>query len=481
MAHSKYTRRDFLGEASCAALGSMTMLSSLTNLKLLNALAQPAAVSSNNDYKALVCILLAGGNDSFNLLVPKETGEYEAYKVTRSDLALPNEVTPEGLLAPTLPISPLNTGGRAFGVHPSMPGVQQLFSQGNLAFLANIGTLIQPIANESEYRSGLKKIPLGLYSHSDQIQQWQTSIPQNREAIGWGGRLSDILMSTNANQRISMNISLSGRNVFQAGNMTLEYTISNQGNGSEGITPVSGYGYNGLLQRIRDNAVNSLLEDVYSNIFQSTISSLTKDSIDAQKEFANAIAQVPPFGTTFSAHYLSQNLRMVAKVIAARERLGFARQTFFMTFGGWDHHDEVLNNQLNMLGIVNNALREFYTVLEELNITDKVTTFTISDFARTLTSNGRGSDHAWGGNQIVMGGAVQGQRILGQFPDLSLSNNPLNVSDRGVMIPTTSTDSFFAEMALWYGVSPNDLTKILPNIGNFYSPGSGTPPIGFLL
>lgn len=471
MAHQPYSRRRFLGEASCAALGSMTMMSSLTNLKLLNALAQPT-LTTNNDYKALVCILLAGGNDSFNVLVPREADEYAAYTATRSDLSL--------LETQLLPISPLNTESRGFGVHPSMADVQQLFSQGNLAFLANIGTLIEPIAGYNEYRSGIKKTPLGLYSHSDQIQHWQTSVPQSREAIGWGGRLADILMSTNANQRISMNISLSGRNVFQAGNMTLEYTISNQGNGSEGITPVSGYSNNGLLQRIRDQAVNSLLEDVYANIFQSTISSLTKDSIDAQKEFADAIAQVAPFATTFSSHYLSQNMQMAAKVIAARERLGFSRQTFFMTFGGWDHHDEVLNNQLNMLGIVNNALSEFYQVLEELNVADKVTTFTISDFARTLTSNGRGSDHAWGGNQIVMGGAVQGQRILGQYPDLKLDNNPLNVSDRGVMIPTTSTDSFFAEMALWFGVSPNDLVKILPNIGNFYTPGSPTPPIGFL-
>jgi uncharacterized protein (DUF1501 family) len=377
-----------------------------------------------------------------------------------------------------------NTG---LGLHPSMTELQTLFNDGNAAMVTNVGTLVDPITNEAEYDARVKRLPLGLYSHSDQIQQWQTSIPQSREAIGWGGRMADLLMDMNSNDTISMNISLSGRNVFQSGEMTMEYTISNRGNGADGIEEIDSYGNNGMLNRIRQNAVNSLVEDVYNDIFKSTYSGLTRNAFEAQKEFSSAIGKVAPFadktdGTpAFSEHYLSQHLRMVAKTIGARQDLGMRRQTFFITFGGWDHHNEVLDNQLYMLGVVSKALKEFFDVLNnDLQIADNVTAFTVSDFGRTLTSNGQGSDHAWGGNQVVVGGAVNGRDIYGQYPNLSLADNPLNLSNRGTLIPTTAVDEYFAEMALWFGVSPNDLSTILPNIGNFYDPSSGTMPIGFL-
>lgn len=474
MGHKHISRRRFLGEASCAALGTTTFLSSMLNLNVLNALAVPEETATD-DYKALVCILLAGGNDSYNMLVPRGTSEHAEYAATRADLALAQ--------SSLLPLNPLNSIGKELGLHPSMSGLQTLFESGKAAMISNIGTLIEPIANRSEYRSGLKKLPLGLYSHSDQIQQWQTSVPQDRSALGWAGRMADILMEQNDNQNISMNISLSGRNVFQSGQTTFEYTIANDGNGAEGIEAISTSKSNsGFLNRLRDNAIESLMEDVYSNIFQSTLSNITEDSLDAQKEFAAAIGAVPPFNTQFSEHYLSQNLQMVAKVIAARQDLKMKRQTFFMTFGGWDHHNEVIENQQYMLGVVSNAIKEFHDALGEIapDMLDKVTTFTISDFGRTWTSNGQGSDHAWGGNHIMMGGAVNGQNIYGQYPDMYLNNNPLNLSDRGVIIPTTSTDEYFAELALWFGVPSNDLSMVLPNIGNFYAPGSPNPPIGFL-
>jgi len=468
----KLSRRKFIGEASCAALGSTTLFSSILNLGLLNtAAAQPAATSG--DYKALVCILLAGGNDSYNMLVPMENGPYIDYSLTRSNLALP--------YGSLLPINQIGGDGRLYGVHPSMPEVQQLFEQEKLAFLSNIGTLVEPIQNYDEYRSGLKKLPLGLYSHSDQIEQWQTSVPQDRNAIGWGGRMADILQDMNSLGNISMNISLSGRNVFQSGANTIEYTISNSGNGSEGLESFAPWISNsGFLNRLRKDAVESLMEETYQNIFQSTFGKTVKQSFDAQEAFASAIGAVPPIMTPFEDHYLAQNLHMVARTIAAREAIGANRQTFFMTFGGWDHHNEVLDNQLYMLGVVSRALNSFYNALKEIGMENDVTTFTISDFARTLTTNGNGSDHSWGGNQLVMGGMVNGQRIYGQYPSLKLDNNPLNVSNRGTLIPTTSTDAFFAELALWFGVSPNDLSHILPNIGNFYSPGSSDMPLGFL-
>ncbi|MEM1328272.1 MAG: DUF1501 domain-containing protein [Bacteroidota bacterium] len=473
------SRRRFFGEASCAALGSTALLSSAVNLKLLNALAVPT-VGVQEDYKALVCILLAGGNDSYNMLMPRANEPYLKYQETRADLAL--------LQSDMLELTPVagssNTG---LGLHPSMSGLKTLFDDGNAAVIANVGTLVEPVANATEYDERVKKLPLGLFSHSDQIQQWQTSIPNSREAIGWGGRMADLLQDMNSNDTISMNISLSGRNVFQSGEMTMEYTISNQGNGADGIEEIDSYGNNGFLNRIRQNAVNSLHEDVYNNIFKSTYADLTTNAFAAQKEFSAAISKVAPFADqadgspAFSEHYLSQHLRMVAKTIGARQDLGMKRQTFFITFGGWDHHNEVLDNQLYMLDVVSKALKEFFDVLQnDLQMQDNVTAFTISDFGRTLTSNGQGSDHAWGGNQVIVGGAVNGQDIYGQYPNLGLADNPLNLSDRGTLIPTTSVDAYFAELALWFGVSPNDLATIFPNIGRFYDTSSGMMPIGFM-
>ena len=277
-----------------------------------------------------------------------------------------------------------------------------------------------------------------------------------------------------------MNISLSGRNVFQAGETVLEYSIS--GNGVEGIERINqGLSDTGFINQIRDDGLHDISSKMYSNIFKQTLGNISTNSLDALEEFQNAIAGVPEFNTQFSETSLSAQLSMIAKTIAARDALGMNRQTFFVTIGGWDHHDEVLNNQLFLLGIVNNAIQEFFDALGEINDKDKVTLFTVSDFGRTLTSNGNGSDHAWGGNTIIAGEAVKGKNIYGTFPDLYLQNNPLMIGNRGNLIPTTAADLYFAELALWFGISPNDLSLIFPNLTNFYSPGSSTPPLGFLL
>ncbi len=464
-------RRKFIGQAGCAAIGSTTLFSTLANLLMTNALAADRFQFSG-DYKALVCILLSGGNDSFNMLVPRSTSAYDEYALTRSNLALS-----QGSL---LPINPLTAGSADYGLHPQLSGIQSLFESEDLAFLANIGTLIEPIANETEYDSGLKDRPLGLYSHSDQVLQWQTSVPQSREAIGWGGKVADIMQSLNSYQGISMNISLAGRNVFQSGNTVLEYAIKNSGNGAEGIKPIQYYDNEGFLNLIRNSAITDLMSQMYSNVFQQTFANQTADAIEAQQIFSAAIANVPDFSTPFSSHFLSRNMEMIAKVIAARNQLGMCRQTFFVDLGGWDNHDEVLNSQDYLFGVVNDAMSEFYAVLQELGMENDVTTFTASEFGRTLTSNGNGSDHAWGGQQMIMGGAVNGKEIYGTYPSLSLNGNDLNISPRGVLIPQMSTDEFFAELALWFGLSSTDLPLILPNIGNFYSPGSPDYPIGFL-
>lgn len=459
----KLSRRKFIGQLGCAAMGATTFLSTITQLNLLNA-ASALAPPPPGDYKALVCVLLAGGNDSYNMLVPRNGSFYTEYSNIRSNLALA-----QGAL---LPLNYTDSQGKQFGLHPSLTQAQQLFNQGKLAFVSNVGSLIQPLT-QAQFASGNAAVPLGLFSHEDQIMHWQTSIPQERTGIGWAGRMADLLSTLNTNNTVGMNFSLSGSNVFQAGNDTVEFVIDPYGN-SEGIF---GYGEQYNFAQIKTMAVDNLLALNYQDIFKNTYKNTIRNAQDGFMAYNAALSGINVV-TPFSPGYLSQAFKTVARTIAAREALGMSRQIFFINYGGWDHHDDILTNQVEMFSILSAAFGEFYSSLEELGMTDQVTTFTISDFARTLTSNGNGSDHAWGGNAMVMGGQVNGGQIYGQYPSL-YSGNPLEIYS-GILLPTTAADEYFAELALWFGTSPGDLSTVLPNIGNFYNPNSGSMPLGFL-
>lgn len=466
------SRRQFLGQASCAAIGSTAFLSTALNLGMINtAAARPHILTNGGDYKAMVCILLAGGADSFNMIVPQETSEFSDYQAVRGSLALDAD--------DLLTVNPSNTPGRSFGIHNGMTRVRDLFTSEKLSFISNIGTLIEPIVDMDDLYSGDKRIPLGLYSHADQIMQWQTSVPQSRTAVGVGGRMADMLKDMCGIDGVSMNISLDGKNRFQAGNSVIEYSIANNATpenlGFE--APPTWWPNRGYLTQSRGEVVNGLVEDVYSNIFQDTYSSLTRQTVESIDLFKSALSKKPDLPISFSNSRLSQDLRMMAEIISVQQHLGNNRQIFFTTFGGWDHHDEVLANQGRMLPILSNAMSEFQQAMEHLGLDEEVVTFTISDFARTLTSNGNGSDHAWGGNQMIMGGGIDGGKIFGEYPIINL-NDPLNLDARGRFIPTTSVDEFYAELALWFGASSNDLSYILPNIGNFYTYAENSPPIG---
>ena len=473
----KMNRRQFLGSASCAAVGSASLFSTLMNLRMTNTVAAQQlpisplsanALAGGQDYKALVCIFLAGGNDSFNMLVPRSSQAYNEYATIRADLALS-----QGSL---LPLDGTDNAGQQYGVHPAMPEVAQLYNAGQLAFVANVGTLVEPITLAG-IESGLARLPLGLYSHSDQIMHWQTSVPDKRTGFGWGGRTADLLKSLNDSDAISMNISLAGTNLFQTGTTLTEYSAVPWGNGAVQI-----HGHNDIWWSrhiLQNAAIESMLDLAYQNMFDQTFANATRSAIDGSELFANAIATVPSFTTKFSDNYFSDSLAMVAKTIAARQAMGFRRQTFFVMLGGWDHHDEVLNNQMAMLSVVSKGLKEFQDALTELGVQNDVTTFTASDFGRTLTSNGQGSDHAWGGNHMVMGGSVRGRHVYGEYPAL-YANNPLDTG-RGRLIPTISCDEYFAEMALWFGVAPGDLAAVFPNIGRFYNTSSDETPLGFML
>ena len=456
------TRRHFLTHSCSLGIASATVSSSLLQLGL----SRTAAAQSAPGYKALVCILLAGGNDSFNMLVPTDNGQYAQYRNIRADLALEQ--------SQLLRLPGTASNGLSYGLHPGMPELEALFSDGDAALIANVGTLLEPYDAQG-VESGTARLPLGLFSHSDQINQWQTAVPDGRIGQGWAGRIADIRREANVQNGVSMNISLSGSNVFQSGNEVSEHTISAAGDGGDGINAYDDGSDFGTLKK---RMVDDLLAVQQQNVFRREYSRRLRAAIDSQAVFVDALQSAPALTTPFSSSNFSQSLRQIARVIAARDTLGATRQTFFVAVGGWDHHDDVLENQAAMLPAISRGLQEFRDALVELDVLNEVTTFTSSDFGRTLTSNGKGSDHGWGGHHIVMGGSVAGGAIYGDYPLLSASS-PLDVG-RGVYAPTTSVDEYFAELATWFGVSATELDHVLPNVRSFYSPESGQPPIGFL-
>lgn len=468
----KVTRRSFL-KSACSGMSALPLLSTMLNLKLMQSVSA-VTVPTNSEYRAIVCILLGGGNDSFNMLVPREASAYAAYQSSRANLALaPNQL---------ININPI--GAPQYAVHSAMPELAQLFESGKAAFIANVGSLIEPVQNRQQVRDNLKRLPLGLYSHSDQMEQWQTSIPHSRSGIGWIGRAADLLKDLNQNQAVPMNISLDGSNVLQTGNSVAEYSIT-----PDGAIALNGYSprYEQWrdMQNAMSTAVDSQLTLRYGNLLMQTFADRKRKAIEAYETFAAAAEPDLPAGVTFPDTFLGRRLRMIAKAIQGRAAMGARRQTYFIHWGGWDHHNNVIDGQAEMLPQLSAAVGAFQNAMAAINAEQNVTLFTASDFGRTLTSNNRGSDHAWGGNQFVIGGAVQGRRIFGEYPSLAINPeqgaevNPLDTG-RGRFIPTTSCDQYFAELALWLGVNRSDLPTILPNIRNFFDVSGASAPVGFM-
>ena len=464
MGHHNISRRKFLGQASCAGLGYTTLLSTLVNLKSINAASILNSTTIDcGGYKAMVCLLLEGGADSFNMLIPRGDSEWQQYATTRSNNAIPqNDI---------LSINPTESVGKDLGVHPAMSNMRDMFNNGEMAFISNIGSLINGVSKDDIY-SGTADLPLGLFSHADQVMHWQTGVPQDRVAQGWGGKIADMMYACNSNQNISLNVSLGGSNLFQTGNQSIEFSIDPY----NGSTMINGYGEEWQFAQMRTQAIDNMMDAYYDDMFKKSFVDIIKVGKEGAEQFNAAIDSIE-LNTPFTDNYLSQSFHMVAKTIAARSALGMSRQIFFINYGGWDHHDEVLMAQQEMLTEVDTALGEFNAAMKELNIHNDVLTFSMSEFGRTLTSNGNGTDHAWGGNVFIMGGDVNGQKVYNGYPDLALNSN-IEIGG-GVLIPSMSVDEYFSEIAMWFGVPSSELTTLFPNIGNFYSPGSGNP-IGFL-
>jgi uncharacterized protein (DUF1501 family) len=462
-------RRKFIGQASCMAVGSSTLLSTLLNLKAFNNIAQHRSIAAGcNDYKALVCLFNSGGMDSYNMLIPTTQDEYNAYSGARSNLSIAKNIL--------LPITHNNTSGRAFGLHPSMKKIKALHDKGQLAFVSNVGTLIQPIT-KTDYKNETAITPLGLFSHSDQQMHWQTGFAHARDSVGWGGKMADIMTACNTGPNLPVSFSMSGTNLLQAGRNSVEFTINPEadriGIDSDG-NPASTWWY----ETMRRTAMTNMLDKTYANVLENTYKNTIKNTRAGMAEINAALATAPKFDGVFSDTYLSNSFKMAAKLISTQANLGMSRQVFFIDYSGWDHHDELLSKQKDMLDELDAALGEFHTALTSINKINNVTTFSISEFARTLTSNGNGTDHAWGGNTFVMGGSVVGNKMYGTYPT-SLALNGNTEVGGGVFIPSTSAEQYLAEIALWFGVAPTDLPDLFPNLKNFWSI-SGGHPVGFL-
>lgn len=480
----KLSRRSFMGESSCAALGSTSIMSTLLNLKMANNAVAADLPTDSEDRKTLVCLYLHGGIDSYNVLIPNDTARYADYAATRTNLALAQQSL--------LPLSQsVNGDGQEYAIHPAMGGLQKLFN-GNgtpegprrLSFISNIGTLIEPMTR-NQYKDRLKPRPRGLFSHSDQSEQWQTSLPQGETNLtGWAGRTADILHDqSNGGSKTSMSISLAGNNIFQVGRDTQQFVMTHRG--ALTFSELSGNNHPTALKNL---ALRSMMEQQYNHLMEKAFAELTNQSLD-QQEFVQGefdALEEGFAGVSFPDSGIARNLLATLKTIALRAKLGLRRQTIFVSRGGWDHHSSLIEPQQNLLAELTPALAAFQQGLENCGLADSVLTFSASDFARTLRSNGSGSDHAWGGNQFVMGGAVAGGQVLGQYPSLA-PDSPNDVGRGGRILPTTSVDALVAELLLWFGLEGRaNFEQVLPNLSNFYDIGDAEAsdpsslPIGFL-
>lgn len=411
-----------------------------------------------SDYRALVCVFLFGGNDSFNMLVPRSGAEYNAYAQSRQNLAL----TPEELL----PISPVNSGGVDFGIHYAMTGIRDLFDAGRVAFLANVGPLIEPVTKD-QYLNGSVALPPQLFSHNDQQAQWQTLKGNLQSNTGWAGRIADLIRMNVAEQQMSTNASLFGTSLLQSANETIAYVM-----GPQGPVPFEGFGDATPFLEQRE-AFRRIIEASYNSAYERAYAAVQQRAVASADLVSDAIQSAPVRGTMFPTSQLGQQLQTVARLIDVREQLGMQRQIFFVATGGFDSHDNQVADQPGLLGGVSEAMAAFYNATVEMGVADEVTAFTQSDFGRTLTSNGDGSDHAWGGVQLVVGDAVLGD-LYGSYPLLEIGG-PDDVGG-GRMIPTTSADQYAATLASWFGVDDADMPLVAPSIGNFAS-----RDLGFML
>jgi uncharacterized protein (DUF1501 family) len=480
-------RREFLRKSICAALGGASLYSALGNLRLIGA-AAAAQRPAGGAYQALVCIFMYGGNDSFNTIVPMSGTDQVNYLASRGDLAIAS-----GLNA----LTPVSGGGPSnYGLHPAMPELAGLFNSGKAAIVANVGSLLYPIT-QAEYQDGTVPTPSQLFSHDDQTNQWQTSRPDDANANGWGGRVADLLYTANAGA-VPMSITLSGQNRFQRGSVVNQFAVDSWGAscaasgdpdcGPFSVTTMSylGDGPESWLLPWQDPNVVANDQAAYNALIASgtqthVLERAFADSATrtiANSTLINGALNGVTLATAFPDTDLGNQLAAVAMLIKVRAALGMSRQIYFVSVGNYDTHGTQLVDQNDNLTQFSQAVAAFYNETVQQGIENSVTTFTASDFGRSLAVNADGTDHGWGGHHFVVGGSVRGQRFYGTMPSLAQydDNNPSSNPDDtgyGQIIPTQAVDQYAATIASWFGVDSGGVNDIFPNLGRFPSSNLG--------
>jgi len=480
------SRREFLRRAAVMS-GSVGAagLPFAMNLACMN-----AAVAQTTDYKAVVCLFLYGGNDSANMVLPTDTASWATYNTVRNTGSDPIALKAVGTVADigasgaspaglggVLPIVPdftafaAQNNARTYALHPAMTGVKSLFDAGRLAVIANAGPLVTPITRV-EYRARTKATPAKLFSHNDQQSTWQALGPEGTR-VGWGGRFGDLLASQNDDTTYT-NIAVDGNAVFMAGNTVFQYRV-----GTGGAVAIAGTTGNLFNSAVAATTYRSLITQNNApadatHLLVREQATIAKRSMDAQAKFQAAYQAVTPLATT---QYLqpstrsNQNngfatvLQTVARIIGARAGLGAKRQVFFVSLGGFDTHDNQNVQQADLLARLSHAIDYFDKALAALGMQNNVTLFTGSDFGRTFTTNGDGTDHGWGAHHFVYGGAVKGKEIYGRFPQVGLEQ-PDEVGS-GAFLPGVSVDQIGGTIGKWFGVSDTNLNMVFPNLTNF--------------
>jgi uncharacterized protein (DUF1501 family) len=464
------TRRAFLKRA-----GALSMMGMGAPLALKLAGISEAAAFENSDYKALVCVFLFGGNDHANTVIPFDTTNYDLYSSIRGGgagrtaggIALGHSQLAATALTTLTPQT--LTNNIQYALSPELKSMASLFNSGKAAVQLNIGPLLTPLTLAQYLGSDRVQFPLPpkLFSHNDQQSIWQ-ALNSEGATKGWGGYMGDLALSSNNISTLTC-ISATGNAVFLAGDNALQYQIS-----SSGAIPI--YAAKGSIfnSSAASNALKTLITQNRQHLLENELTAVTKRSIDLE-EIVNAALNPINLSTSFdidsNKNSLADQLKIVARLIGARNLLGAKRQVFFVSLGGFDTHDGLNENHPALLAKVDEAMGAFYQATLELGVSENVTSFTASDFGRTLASNGNGSDHGWGSHHFILGGAVNGGQFYGTAPQISLTSD--DQVGQGRLLPSTSVDQLAATLARWFGVSSSEVNSILPNVSRFASSNLG--------
>ncbi|WPB55973.1 DUF1501 domain-containing protein [Xylophilus sp. GOD-11R] len=449
-------RRAFMRRSSQLALAG-TALPFALNLAAVG----DAAAAEAGDYKALVCVFLYGGNDYANTVVNYDSPSYAAYSNIRGTVALARNDLTSTLLQPTAALP----DGRQYALNPAMTAMAGLFHSGVAAVQLNVGSLVAPMTR-AQYTSGAVVKPPRLFSHNDQQSIWQASAAEGA-TVGWGGRLGDFSLASNGSSTFTC-ISASGNAVFLSGHSALPYQVSTSG--AVRINAIKSNVYGSAAVKA---VMGDLLQQQSNHLLENEYGRISSRAITAEVTVSNALGSGNSVSTPFPANNsLADQLKVVARLIAARNTLNVKRQVFFVSLNGFDLHNALLSQHPILMEKVSEAMAAFYRATVELGVADQVTAFTASDFGRTLATNGAGADHGWGSHHFVVGGAVKGKAFYGNPPPVSIGDSPSLADDQwhvgqGRLLPSTSVDQYAATMARWFGVPDADLDTIFPNLKNF--------------